>query len=101
VTADQLLERAYLVEIRVIGAVDEEVADVGEPVEPTEMIGGPRTEDGQRVLAIDSTGSQMVDPVAADRDGPQRLRPDENEADAGVGGKGSDESRVALLDLLE
>ena len=53
VEGDQLLERAALLELGVVEAVDHDVRDVLEAVGPAQVIGRARRERRQRVLALD------------------------------------------------
>ena len=63
VEGDQLLERAALLELGVIEAVDHDVGDVLEPVGPAQVRGGVGRERRQRVLALDPPLVQVVGAV--------------------------------------
>ena len=79
----------------------QEVADVGEGVDAAEVVGGPRAEGRQRVLAVDPAVGEVVDAGPPDRHGPEGGGLDEHEPDPGVGREAGDEARIALVDLLQ
>ena len=70
VEADQLLERAALVELGVVEAADHDVGDVLEAVGAQEMRGGGGRERRERVLALDAAVGEVVGAAGAERDRP-------------------------------
>ena len=70
VEADQLLERAALVELGVVEAADHDVADVLEAVGAQEVPGRGGRERRQRVLTLDAPVGEVVGAAGAERDRP-------------------------------
>ena len=81
---DQLLERAALVEHRVVEAPDHDVRDVLEAVRAQEVAPGVRRERGERILADDTPVGQVAGALRAERDRAVALRADEEPADVRV-----------------
>ena len=54
VEPDQFLERRTLVRVGIVEAVDEDVGGVRERVRASKVVGGVRSEVGQRIHALDS-----------------------------------------------
>ena len=75
VEADQLLERAALVERRVVEAADHDVGDVREAVGAQQVLRRALGENGgERILALDAALVELVGAVAG-RARPRRARP--------------------------
>src|SRR5437879_9318389 len=101
VEGDQLLERAALVEIRVIEAVDQDVGGLRESVRTEEMPRRVRRVGRKRVLPLDPAVFERMNPPRPERERPEDGRADEYEADVGVLAKRRDQLRVPFLDLFE
>ena len=101
VEADQLLERAALVELGVVEAADHDVGDVLEAVGAQEVPRGGGRERRQRVLAVDAPVGEVVGAAGAEHDRPVLGRAHEQPADVRVLAQGGQQLRVPLLDLLE
>ncbi len=74
VAAHQLLEGGHLLQLRVEGAVDEQVADVGEGIQPAHVVRGALPEEGQRILALDAIVIEVVNAAGADHERRPRRR---------------------------
>ena len=68
VEGDQLLERAALLDVGVVEAVDHDVGDVLEPVGPPQVSRGAGRESRQRILAGDGVVGQVSGSVRAEHD---------------------------------
>ena len=101
VEADQLLERAALVELGVVEAAHHDVADVLEAVGAQEVLGRGGRERGERVLALDAAVREVVGAAGAEGDRPVLGRVNQQPADVRVLAERGQEPRVPLLDLLE
>ena len=101
VERDQLLERAALLEIRVVEAADHDVGHVREPVRAEQVARRVRGERRQRVLALDRSVGEVVSAVGPERDRAALRGADEEPADVRVRAECRDQPRVALVDLLE
>src|SRR4051812_42161484 len=91
VEADELLERAALVERRVVEAADHDVGDVREAVGALEVQRSRRREGRERVSALDLTAVQVARAVAAEDDRAALGRAHEQPADVLVRAQRSDE----------
>ena len=84
VEADQLLERAALVELGVVEAADHDVADVLEAVGAQQVLGRGGRERRERVLALDAAFGEVVGAAGAEGDRAVLGGVDEQPADVGV-----------------
>ena len=80
VERDQLLERAALVEQRVVEAADHDVGHVREAVGAPQVLGRVRREARERVLALDAAVGEVVRAARAERDRPVLLGADEHDS---------------------
>src|SRR4051794_41156814 len=101
VEGDQLLERAALVEHRVVEAADHDVGDVLEAVGAAQVTRRGRRELRERVLALDPARGEVVGAPRPERDRAVLARADQYPTDVRVSAQGADEVRMALVDLLE
>ena len=81
VEGDQLLERAALVEHRVVEAADHHVGDVAEAVGALEVLRGRGGERRERVRALDPVLVEVAGAGAAEHDGAVLRGADEHPAD--------------------
>ena len=97
---DQLLERATLLELRVVEATDHDVRHVLETVRAQQMGRSIRGERRERIVALDATVNEVVS--ASGIDGQRTLlgRVNEQPADMRMSAERRDQARMALLDLL-
>jgi len=84
VRTDELLERRDLVEVGPIGAVDDDVRAVGEPVGAQDVAGSVGPEWREWIVALDAVFVEVVDATGADGQRAVQVGPHEQEADAGV-----------------
>jgi hypothetical protein len=97
----ELLERRDLVELGPVGAVDDDVRAVGEPVGAQDVAGGVGPEWREWIVAFDAVFVEVVDAAVADGQRAVQVGAHEQEADAGVVAQRRDDPRVALLEHLE
>jgi hypothetical protein len=101
VRSDELLEGRDLVEVRPVGAVDDDVRAVGEGIGAPDVPGRVRPEGRERIVALDARLVEVVGAGAADRHRAVRLGAHEQEADPLVVAQGGDHSGVARLQPLQ
>ncbi len=98
---DQLLERAALLEIRVVEAPDHDVGDVLEAVGAQEVLRGGRRERRERVVALDRPVGQPPLPFAPRTSGPRSSERTSSQPMCGCERRAGIEPRMARVDLLE
>ena len=101
VERDQLLERAALVQDRVVEAADHDVGDVREAVRPPQVAGGGGRERCERVLALDAPLVEVRGARRAEHDGAVGRGAHEQPADVRMRSQRAEQLGMALVDVLQ
>ena len=99
---DLVLERRDLLGRGVVHGDDEDVPDMLEAVQPTQVVRGVRPEDGERIVARrPRRSSRKRMPLRPMASGPCDRAADHDEADALVADEPGEQPRMAGRDVLE